>query len=204
MFTHPSSPSPLKGRQDSALAAQPLIDDDDNVSDDIVIIYGAGDDGSADIPVSGGSVSSSAAPLQKRKRAGHRSCIAKKPKTRVSWGLATVFPSDQRISDQSWTEPLDDKCRFRHEYKPLPFDEQHAVLGEPTYEKGTPDHRAIGRRTAHRERYVGWRSHLKAMFRASVLARILDSDADTQGTKKRSIGGWPMLIRPDGNYELYD
>ena len=130
--------------------------------------------------------------------------MAKKPNTRVSWGLATVFPSDLRISDQSWTEPLDDKCRFRHEYKPLPFDEQHAVLGEPTYVKGTPDHRAMGRRTAHRERYVGWRSHFEAMFRASVLARILDYDAETKGAKKRSIGGWPMLIRPDGNYELYD
>ena len=42
------------------------------------------------------------------------------------------------------------------------------------------------------------------MFRASVLARILDLDPDTKGARKRSIGGWPMLIRPDGSYELHD
>ena len=42
------------------------------------------------------------------------------------------------------------------------------------------------------------------MLRASVLAKILGTDTDTQAPKPRSIGGYLMLIRPDGTYELYD
>ena len=36
------------------------------------------------------------------------------------------------------------------------------------------------------------------------MARSLDEDPDTQGPKSRSVGGWPMLIHPDGTYEVYD
>ena len=36
------------------------------------------------------------------------------------------------------------------------------------------------------------------------MATLLDEDKHTRGKKARSIGGCPMLIKPDGTYELYD